>query len=103
MISEVHRASPWIVLALVLSAAAPAIAEENKKGAPGDKSQAAPSAQEIYASAQKLFDQGNYAEALVAFPRAYNASGSPNARIMYCGVAGRSRRSLHNGFLGSRP
>lgn len=40
------------------------------------------SAQEDFASAQKLFDQKMYAEALVLFERAYHATKSPNAHLM---------------------
>ncbi|MDI1481348.1 hypothetical protein [Polyangium sp. y55x31] len=69
-----NRVFPWFVIALLVSAAAPAIA--------GERAQDAPSAQDLYVSAQKLFDRGNFAEALVGFRHAHNASGSPNARIM---------------------
>ncbi|MDC3957039.1 hypothetical protein [Polyangium jinanense] len=68
-----NRVFPWLVAALLVSAAAPAVAGEP---------QGPPSAQDLYVSAQKLFDQGHFAEALVGFRHAYNASGSPNARIM---------------------
>jgi hypothetical protein len=42
----------------------------------------APSAQEIYVSAQRLFDAGKYSDALLLFRQAYDASKSPNARLM---------------------
>jgi hypothetical protein len=47
------------------------------------------SARDLYAAAQTLFDKGRYAEALVAFRQAHNASGSPNARLMigHCLIA----------------
>lgn len=47
------------------------------------------SANEVYAEAQKLFDKGQYADALVGFRQAYNASNSPNARLMigHCLIA----------------
>lgn len=49
----------------------------------------AASANEVYAEAQKLFDKGQYADALVGFRQAYNASNSPNARLMigHCLIA----------------
>lgn len=82
------RALSWIVTALLVSAAAPASAQKVSAAA-SSKAQGAPSAQELYGSAQKLFDKGSYAEALVAFRQAYTASDSPNARIMigHCLVA----------------
>ncbi|MDI3287461.1 hypothetical protein [Polyangium sp. 15x6] len=69
-----NRVFPCIVAALLVSAGAPAIA--------GERAQGTPSAQDLYVSAQRLFDRGNFAEALVGFRHAHNASGSPNARIM---------------------
>lgn len=77
------RSLSWIPLALALAGAAPASAQSKDPaaGAQGDPA-GAPSVQGLYAAAQKLFDKGDYAEALVAFRQAYNGSGSPNARIM---------------------
>jgi hypothetical protein len=82
------RFMAWAVAALLTSAAAPAAAQPAKGGA-GASSQAAPSAKELYTQAQKLFDKGNFTEALGAFRQAYSASNSPNARIMigHCLVA----------------
>lgn len=80
----------WTVAALLASAAAPAAAQPAKGGGAGSSSQAAaPSAKELYTQAQKLFDKGSFAEALVAFRQAHAASNSPNARIMigHCLVA----------------
>lgn len=79
------RTLSWIALASLLAAAAPASAQSPAKGAPADAqadASGAPSVQGLYAAAQKLFDKGNYAEALVAFRQAYNGSNSPNARLM---------------------
>ncbi len=47
-----------------------------------DKGNSGQLATEVFAEAQKLFDKGKYAEALVGFRQAYNASNSPNARLM---------------------
>ena len=77
-----------VLAALVVSVAAPAGAQKSARGQKaGDAS--APSAKQLYVSAQKLFDKGKYAEALVAFRLAHNASDSPNARLMigHCLVA----------------
>ncbi|MDI1450859.1 hypothetical protein [Polyangium sp. 6x1] len=70
-----NRVFPCLVVALLVSVAAPALADE-------PPATGAPSAQDLYVSAQKAFDRGNFAEALVGFRHAYNVSGSPNARIM---------------------
>lgn len=43
---------------------------------------AAPTATDLYGAAQKLFDAGKYADALLLFRQAYDASKSPNARLM---------------------
>jgi hypothetical protein len=79
-----------VLAALVASVAAPAGAQTSA-GAQGKKAggASAPSAKQLYISAQKLFDKGKYAEALVAFRLAHNASDSPNARLMigHCLVA----------------
>lgn len=75
-----NRVFPCVVAALLLCAATPAIARGDGDAATGG--QGTPSAQDLYTSAQKLFDQGNFAEALIGFRHAYNASASPNARIM---------------------
>lgn len=49
---------------------------------PKDKAGSGQLATEVFGEAQKLFDKGKYAEALVGFRQAYNASNSPNARLM---------------------
>ena len=79
----------WIALMLL---AAPHIASAQAKGstkASAGADATTPSAQKLYAEAQKLFDKGSYADALVAFRQAYNVSSSPNARLMvgHCLVA----------------
>jgi hypothetical protein len=75
-----------VLAALVASVALPAGAQKSA-GAPSEA--ASPSAKQLYVSAQKLFDKGRFAEALVAFRLAHNASDSPNARLMigHCLVA----------------
>jgi hypothetical protein len=79
-----------VLAALVASVAAPAGAQKSA-GARGEATRdaRAPSAKQLYSSAQKLFDKGRYAEALVAFRLAHSASDSPNARLMigHCLVA----------------
>ncbi len=82
------RMGAWMLVALVFAVAAPASAQKSG-GARGSEGAGAPSAKQLYASAQKLFDKGRYAEALVAFRQAHNASSSPNARLMigHCLVA----------------
>ncbi|TKD07947.1 tetratricopeptide repeat protein [Polyangium fumosum] len=77
-----NRVFPCFVVALLLCTATPAIAQGDGDAATGGQTQSTPSAQDLYTSAQKLFDQGNFAEALIGFRHAYNASSSPNARIM---------------------
>ena len=76
-----------VLAVLVASVAAPAGAQSARGEAANGAS--APSAKELYSSAQKLFDKGKYAEALVAFRLAHAASDSPNARLMvgHCLVA----------------
>jgi hypothetical protein len=56
---------------------------------PGNAAANASAVTELYAAAQKLFDKGNYSEALVAFRQVHNASNSPNARLMigHCLIA----------------
>ncbi|HZF48634.1 MAG TPA: CDC27 family protein [Polyangiaceae bacterium] len=82
------RMGAWMLVALIFAVAAPASAQKSG-GARGSAEAGAPSAKQLYASAQKLFDKGRYAEALVAFRQAHNASSSPNARLMigHCLVA----------------
>lgn len=79
----------WIAAALITSASGQASAQKAAAPAASAREKAAPSAKDLYAAAQKLFDKGSYAEALVAFRQAYNASSSPNARLMigHCLVA----------------
>lgn len=50
--------------------------------APALAQQPAPAARAEFEAAQKLFDQGRQAEALPRFRKAYEASKSPNARLM---------------------
>ncbi len=71
---------PRMLVALLLAnlVAAPANAQTSAKG----KGNTGQLATEVFGEAQKLFDKGKYAEALVGFRQAYNASNSPNARLM---------------------
>jgi hypothetical protein len=87
---SIKRSLSLLMAALIVGAASPAGAQkQNASADAGADAQAMPSAQDLYNSAQKLFDRGSYAEALVAFRQAYNASNSPNARIMigHCLIA----------------
>jgi hypothetical protein len=89
------RRMSWIVFAPLAGAVtlasftAPASAQKGKTNKDASAAADVPSAKELYTSAQKLFDRGKYAEALVAFRQAHNASSSPNARLMigHCLVA----------------
>ena len=67
---------PGMLVAFLI--VAPANAQTTAKG----KGSAGQLATEIFGEAQKQFDKGKYAEALVGFRQAYNASNSPNARLM---------------------
>lgn len=71
---------PSILVGLVLAGlvASPANAQTSARG----KGSTGQLATEIFGEAQRLFDKGKYAEALVGFRQAYNASNSPNARFM---------------------
>jgi hypothetical protein len=82
MRSRRHRSLCWAAAALVWSVSAPAGAQAPGAPSAPPGEAAAPSARDLYDAAQRLFDKGAYAEAVVAFRQAYNASNSPNARIM---------------------
>ncbi|MEZ4302296.1 MAG: hypothetical protein R3B70_45635 [Polyangiaceae bacterium] len=79
------RTSPLpclVAFALALASPLSASADRGEGEKAGAAEGGGPSAQDLYSGAQKLFDKGSYAEALIAFRQAYNLSGSPNARLM---------------------